>query len=272
RGAGPPLIQKPLPLVLPRRTRRLEGPKRHVALEVLTGQPDLRGLVAVVGELLLQHRVDAADLRAAAGDDDVLQKRHHRIRRGRLDQRGEGRVDPFNQRVAGASDRICELESAALAADDDLDVERLPARADIGVGLLDLAHAEPRKAVVRIGPVELLVDDLVDRVAGKGDADLVLAGREIALHEADVACARPDVDEEGIDHRGDVSRLLDPGVVAKAERRKPSRASSPAFAGTPTTARISAFPEGSASRRTCCMKSRAASGRAITPSPSGAMS
>ena len=74
------------------------------------------------------------------------------------------------------------------------------------------------EAVVGINAIELGVERGIDGVARKRDADLILRGGEAALHQAQVAGAAADVDEERVHHGIDVVGLADPGVVAVAER------------------------------------------------------
>jgi len=64
------------------------------------------------------------------------------------------------------------------------------------------------------------VQDFVDGVAGKRDADLVVLRRETSLHAAEIAGAPANVDEERVDHGIDVAGLADTGIVAETKCRK----------------------------------------------------
>ena len=68
-----------------------------------------------------------------------------------------------------------------------------------------------------IGGEDAVEDDLVDRDAGEGLAQLVVDLRVVALHEADVGRAGADVDVEGIRDRVLVLRLIEPALVAVTE-------------------------------------------------------
>ncbi len=149
---------------------------------------------------------------------------------------------------------------------------------DVGVAFLDLTDAQRSEAVVGINSVDILSHERVDRVAGEANADLVVWRGKITLHQAEVACAAADVDEE-VSSSPDRRSLAGQGGSrhgSRARRRGAFRNQQDAvkdagggladiFAGllvgvggdAHDDARISASPLGSARVRTCWSKSRA---------------
>ena len=61
-------------MVFPRGAGGLERTQGDVTFVILAGQPNLGRFEAVVRQFFLEDRIDAFDLRAAAGDDDILQQ------------------------------------------------------------------------------------------------------------------------------------------------------------------------------------------------------
>src|SRR5690606_30756165 len=181
------------------------------------GDADLWRHVALVGEPLLEHGVDALDERAAARDHDVLEEHGDGIRGRARDQRAHGLHDPIEEGIARVADRVADLEVAGLAADDDLGVDGFPGRADVGVGFLELTDLVNGQTGIRIGASDFLGEEVVNGVTGEGNADLVLGSGEVTLDEAEVGRAAADVDEERVDDGIDVAGLPEPRIIAETE-------------------------------------------------------
>src|SRR5690606_846532 len=112
---------------------------------------------------------------------------------------------------------VAQFERVGFAAQHDLDVNWFARRADVGVRLFDFTHFVPRESVIGVGAIEILMHEQVHRVAGKRNADLIVAGWKIYLHQAQITGAATDVDEQRIYDRVDVSRLTEASVVAITE-------------------------------------------------------
>ena len=212
--------QNILPLGLTSRPGRFEGTDGDIALIILTRLADLGVFVTLIDQALLHFGVDSFDLTPATCDDNILKELFDRVARRAGDQglgRGQHLIEEL---VTGFADNVAKFYLACLAADDDLDVDGLATGADIGVFLLHLADFDLRQSTARILLVNRGQDLRIDGVSSRWETDLIIGRREITLDQAQIRCARPDIDKERIVDRVDVTWLTDSSIIAHTQCRQ----------------------------------------------------